>query len=118
MGGDPAAGLEVDAAEAEVKGGLTPVVVASAEVNALRQTNVVFDDDGGKVVDPEVFAEPAVVADGKPPGEFDFDAGFDADALAEGGTEAAQEPDFEAREGKEIAGEEWGTERVPEQLLD
>jgi hypothetical protein len=99
LGGDPAAGFEVNAAEAEVKGGFLPVVVAGAEVEALGEADVVFNHNRGEVVDPEGFAEPAVVADGESPGEFDFDAGFDADALAEGGAEAAQEPDFEAREG-------------------
>jgi hypothetical protein len=117
FGGDPTAGLDVDAAEAEVEGGFAPVVVAGAKVNALGKANVIFENDGGKVINPEVFAEPAVVTDRQAPGEFDAHAGFDTAAVAEGGTKAAQQPDFKGREGEEVAREEGGTEEVPEELL-
>ncbi len=69
-GGYPTRGFQVDGPEAEVEAGLAPVVVAGAEVDALGEADIIFDGDGGEVVDPEVFAEPAVVADGESPGEF------------------------------------------------
>jgi hypothetical protein len=62
--------LQVNGAEAEVEAGLAPVVVAGAEIDPLGEADVIGDGDGGKVVDPEVFAEPAVVTNGESPGKF------------------------------------------------
>ena len=43
-----------------------------------------------EVVDPDVFADPRMVADGKSPGVLDVDARFDDHALTDGGTENSQ----------------------------
>jgi hypothetical protein len=60
----------MDGAKAEVEAGLAPVVVAGAEVNSLGEANVVFDDNGGKIVDPKIFPQPAMVPNSQPPGKF------------------------------------------------
>ena len=87
--GYPTTGFQVDGAEAEVEAGLAPVVVAGAQVNPLGEADIIFDGDGGEVVDPEVFAEPAMVANGESPGKFNPYPWLDIDALADLGAKAA-----------------------------
>ena len=60
--------LEGDVAHHQVEGGLLVVVVAAEQQGALREAAVVAKGDLAQIVDPHVFADPAVVTDGEFPG--------------------------------------------------
>lgn len=81
IGGNPGAVADGYGGGGEGKVGVAPVVVAGAEVGPLGDADVGSYSDGGDVVEPGLFTEPGVIAKGEPPGEFNFDAGLNADAL-------------------------------------
>ena len=93
---------------------LAPVVVAGAEIDPLGETDVIGDGDGGKVIDAEVFAEPAVVTNGEAPGKLNPHPRFNGDPPADVGTKAAQGPGFKGADGEPGAGHQGGTDKVPE----
>jgi hypothetical protein len=68
-----------------------PIVVAGAEIGSLRNAGMRSDRDRGEIIDPNVFAEPAVVANFEVPGEFDSNAWLYVDALADTGSEQAKD---------------------------
>jgi hypothetical protein len=64
----------------QIESWLRPVVAAGAQVNALRHTTIGADMDVSQIVDPHVFADPAVRADLQSPWKFDTHSGFYFDA--------------------------------------
>ena len=90
-GADPHAVLEGDVAHHEVEGGFLEVVVAAEEKRALGEAAVVSEGDLAEVVDPHVFADPAVVAHGELPRVFDGDARFEDHTAPDVGSEKSQQ---------------------------
>ena len=60
----------------QIERGFFIIVIAGEQINALRNTYVIFDLHVGQVVDPDSFADPAMIAHPEPPGVFDIDARF------------------------------------------
>lgn len=67
-------------------------MVAGAEVGALGDADTIADGDGGEVVEPGVFRQPAGLAYLQTPGEFHAQAGLEAATGADLGPEGAQQP--------------------------
>ena len=65
----------------QIKIWLGPIVAASAQVDALRNAAIGTDINIRQIVDPHVFANPAVVADLEPPRKLDAHSRFDVDAV-------------------------------------
>ena len=62
------------------------------EVRALRDAAVCGDRHFGKVIDPNVLAEPRMFSDCKPPRKLDACAGLNDDALAYFGAKKPKKP--------------------------
>lgn len=87
---DPGAGVDCYGPNLEAKCWIVPVMVASTEINALREADIVLECDVCQVVDPTILSNPTMIADAEPPGVFHADAGFDDYTSANLGTEYAQ----------------------------
>jgi hypothetical protein len=83
LGRNPDFRADGDRAEAKIKPGVPMIVVAGTEIGTLGQADVGADGDRTQVVDPDVFAEPAMVGNGETPGKFDPQPRFDPAAPAE-----------------------------------
>ena len=66
-------------------------MVAGAEVGALGEAHPIAETDGGEVIEPGVFCQPAGSAQLQAPGELDAQAGFYVAGRANAGPEAAQQ---------------------------
>ena len=60
--------LKGDVAYYQVEGSLLVIVVTAEQQGASGEATVISDCDVAQVVDPHVFADPAVVTDGEFPG--------------------------------------------------
>ncbi len=69
----------MNGANDQVESGLRPVVAPGAEVSALRYAAVRSDLHFGQIVDPDILADPAVIADGESPRKFHPHARLDVD---------------------------------------
>src|ERR1035438_2076950 len=70
---------------------ITPVMIAGAEVGALRDADIIAELHGGEIIDPTVLANPAIVAYFKMPRVLDRDSRFNDHSIANSGTKKAQE---------------------------
>ena len=89
-------------------------MVAGAEVGALGEAHPITEGDGGEVVEPGVFRQPAVVTDHEAPGEFDAQTGLEAAAAADLGPEGAQEGHAPGGTGQPAGAQQGGTGAEPE----
>src|SRR6266478_8401164 len=67
----------------KIEAASAPVMTSRAEISTLRQTAMIADADFGKVVEPDMFADPAMIADFQPPRKLHHDAGLDRDVAAD-----------------------------------
>ena len=93
MSANPGAIANRDGLKPQVKAWGTEVVIARAGVHALGQADMLADADFGRVVDPDVFTEPAVIADEEPPRELHTEPWLDSAADTDMGPEQAKELD-------------------------
>ena len=113
-GGDPGPRADADRSEQEIKARVAEIVVAGAEVGALRKAHQIPEGDGGEVVEPGVFRQPAGAAKLKAPGEFDAQAGLKAAAAADLGPEGAQQRHAPSGAGQPAGAQQGGTSAEPE----
>src|ERR1019366_6546103 len=69
---------------------IAPVVIASAEVGALRHADIATQSHSGEIVDPTVLANPAVISHLKVPWALDGDTRLDEDSFADPRTKETQ----------------------------
>ncbi len=74
----------------QIKGLLAPVMATGAEVRALRHTDMIAETDLRQVINPYIFSNPAMVADGQTPRELHTYTGFENHTL----------PDTRAKQSK------------------
>ena len=112
---DPGAVFDDDRFDDQAEGGVGPVVVAGAEVDALGDAAVAADADRREGVEPGTLSDPAMVTDFQVPGILDVDRRFEHHTLANFGAEEAEGEGFKARGGVEGVLEEEGIGEVPEE---
>jgi hypothetical protein len=71
-------------------------MASRAEIDALRQAAMLADTDVGEIVEPDMFTDPAVVADFQPPGKLHHDSGLDRDATADARAEQTEQKHAQA----------------------
>src|SRR5665213_2141290 len=59
------------------------VMAARKKGNTLRDANIIADGHRDKAVDPNILANPHLIANGKPPGIFDIYIGFNFNLAAD-----------------------------------
>ena len=91
MSANPGAVANRDGLKPQVKAWGTEVVIARAGVYALGDANMVPDADFSRIVDPDVFTEPAVIADAEPPRELHTEPWLDSAADTDMGPEQAKD---------------------------
>jgi hypothetical protein len=77
---NPGTVCEFDWPGLQPKGRIGPIMVAGAQIGALRDANVIADPYGGEIIDPAALAEPNVVSHIKMPRVFDPHARLNDDA--------------------------------------
>lgn len=117
MRADPGSIFDDNGFHHERHDGIGPVVVAGAEIGSLGNTDIGADGDGNEIVDPGTLAEPDMIANGELPRILDVDAGFDDEAVADGGAEAAEDAGFEAVGDEEGVEEGEGFDDEPESAV-
>lgn len=93
-------------------------MVAGAQVSTLGNADVGADPDAKESVQPDAFADPAMVADLQQPGRLDIDAGLEQDAVPDPRAEQTQQPDFQARRWIERVLQKQGIDTVPNGARD
>lgn len=89
-------------------------MVAGAEVDALGEADAIAEGDGGEVVEPGVFRQPAGLAHLQAPGEFHAQTGLDPAASADAGPEGSQQQHAPGGAGQPAGAEQGGTGAEPE----
>ena len=89
-------------------------MISRAEVGALRDAHVAADRDRDKVIDPDIFANPSVVADDEVPRVFHLNAGFDLDTMANLGAKGTEKDAAEAGEWVQVRPQNWQAEEKPD----
>ncbi len=92
---DPLTDLNRLAEKGELR--VRPVVIAREQISPLTKATVRSDAHGGVVVDPNLFANPNMIAYLKEPGRFNIDAGFDYHPLPQFGSVEPQQRDLGPR---------------------
>ena len=67
-------------------------MIAGTKVHALRYAAMRADGNLGEIVNPEIFAQPRVLADFQIPGELHAQAGFYVHAVSDFCTKEPQQP--------------------------
>ena len=98
---DPGPVAENDPAAEDLHVGSGPVVITGAKIGALRNADVRANDNRGQIIDPDIFAEPAVIARFEVPGKFDANARLDIDALADVSSKQSKDGAFEPEIGSQ-----------------
>ena len=87
----PGSVKELDGLDTKTKGRIAPIVIARAQVGPLRDAYVVAQPYGGKIVDPDALAYPAVIANAQMPRIFHNYFGVNDDTAAYLGSEESQQ---------------------------
>ena len=53
--------MDSDRTQPKIKLLRTVIMVTGTKISALRKTNMVADDDNGKIVDPKLFSQPTMI---------------------------------------------------------
>ncbi len=80
-GADPDIGSDRDRPQPQAEIRRAEVMVAGAQVSALGEADPIPQGDTGKVVNPDIFTKPAMVAATQPPGKLDPQSWLEAAAL-------------------------------------
>src|ERR1035441_2849036 len=91
-------------------------MIAGTKVHALRYAAMRADGNLGEIVNPEIFAQPRVLADFQIPGELHTQAGFYMHAFSDFCAEKPKQPSAERRRRDEVRSQEWQGHKVPQGL--
>tara|TARA_E500000178_G_scaffold234652_1_gene231143 strand:+ start:974 stop:1171 length:198 start_codon:yes stop_codon:yes gene_type:complete len=65
-------------------------MITCAEIGTLRDANMITQNDRVKIVNPDVFTQPAMTTNHKVPGSSDMEARLETTTLSDLGTKAAK----------------------------
>jgi hypothetical protein len=75
----------------QIEAAPAPVMASRAKVNSLGKAAMITDANLGKIVEPYMFPDPAIITNLQPPGEFYLNSRLDGYATADASAKQSQE---------------------------